>query len=419
MPFADLVDLILQTYPLYVQRLDLLLVVFVVLFMVYVQYQRGARLEARLFGFVKHKPLQQLGWASVAGFFGGILATVVFVALGIPLNDVGIWYLWMLAILLMFFHPRFLCFAYGAGILSLSNLLFGFPDIDVAAIMALVAVLHLVEAVLIYWTGADSALPVFVSDGRGGVVGGFTMQRFWPLPFVALVGAFVAPEILQGAAGVDMPGWWPIIEPQQGGLAAGEYAFALFPVVAALGYGDVAITSPPSVKARRTARSLLLYSTGLLALAILSRLHVSFAFAAALYSPFAHEWVIHRARRQERKGPYCYTGAETMVLDVHPNSPAARAGIRSGDIIRSVNGVKVRTREDLAEAMHPWALEAVIEVEHAFSGERRSVVCREKVPPLGVLLVPLGGEAPHIKLDAESRWRQVFSGWSEKFSLRR
>src|SRR5690606_153478 len=158
-----------------------------------------------------------------------------------------------------------------------------------------------------------------------------------------------------------MPEWWPVIKPQLNGLSPEEYAFALFPVVAALGYGDVAVTTTPVAKARRTAKSLLVYGAGLLALAIMSRAHVVFAFAAALYSPLVHEWVIRRARRQERVGRYCFTGAETMVLDVHPNSPAARAGIVSVDVILRVNGVEVRTRDDLAEAMRPWALEAKIE----------------------------------------------------------
>ena len=419
MPLADLFELILKTYPLYFRRLDLLLVAGAVLLMVYVQYHRSAKLEAHLFGFVRHRPLQQLGWSCVAGFFGGVLATIVFVGIGIPLNETGIWYLWMLAVLLMLVHPRFLCFAYGAGILSLSRLIFGFPRIDVAAVTALVAVLHLVEAVLIYWTGAKSAMPVFVGDGRGGVVGGFVMQRFWPLPFVALVGAFVAPELLQGAGGIAMPEWWPVVEPELHGRSAGEYAFALWPVVAALGYGDVAVTSPPAVKAQKTAKSLFAYSLGLLLLALLSRWHEALAFAAALYSPLIHEWVIYKARKREQEGPFCYAGAETMVLDVHPGSPAARAGIKPGDIILSVNGVSTRTREELFEAMQPWSLQAAIEVENALTRKRRTVVCRGKIPPLGVLLVPAPHDPPHIRLDQKSRLRQVFSGWSEKFSLKR
>ena len=421
MPLFDLVGLVLEAYLQYLRRLDLLAVAGVALLLVYAQYRRNAALEARLFGSVRYGPLRRLGRAAAAGLAGGLLATGLFVALGIPLNDVGVWLLWLVALALMLIHPRFLCFAYGAGLLSLAHLAFGLPGFDVAAAMALVAVLHLVEAVLIYWTGADGAMPVYAADGRGGVVGGFTMQRFWPLPFVALLGAFVPPEIAQSAGGVHMPDWWPIFEPEWAGRGAGEYVFALFPVVAALGYGDLALASPPGVKAKRTARSLLGYSLGLLALAVLARVHAAFAFAAALYSPLAHEWVIFRARRAERDGPFCFSGADTMVLDVHPGSPAARAGVRSGDVILAVGGFPVRTREDVYGAMQLSAGSTsgtVVEVENAFDKQRRRLVCRGR-PPWGIMLVPRAGDLPHMQLETKSRWRQVFAHISEKFSPRR
>lgn len=418
MPVFDLVRLLGQTVTHAVLRPDILLIVGVVLLMIYTQYQRTAVLERRLYGFVKNRPVEQMLRSLGDGAIGGLIATVVFVVIGISLNEVGIWYLWGLALFLMFFHPRFMCFAYGAGILALSHLILGAPAIDVPALMALVAVLHLVEAVLIFLAGDRGATPVYVRSGEGSIVGGFTLQKFWPLPFIALVGAVVPGELLQGAQGVSMPDWWPIIRPAREIAPGNEYAFALFPVIAALGYSDIAVTVHPKVKARRTAGRLLAYSLGLLALAVLSQREIVFAYLAAVYSPLAHEWVIHTSRASERKGVPVFSGRETMVLDVHPDSPAAKAGIEPGDVIVAVNGMRVETRGDLAEAMSPWALQAEIEVENGITGKRRILHCPEKIPPLGVILVPHAHEGLAFDLGDASVWRRWLRRWTRLWKAR-
>ncbi len=396
MPYAELLRLILETLPYYVLRPDLLMVVGVVLFMVYSQYQRVAYSEWRLFGFVTNPAGVQLVRSILYGLLGGFAATLLFVVLGISLNDVGIWYLWLLAVGLMFIHPRFLCFSYGGGLIALSHLLFGFPRVDVAALMALVAVLHLVEALLIFVSGAEGATAVYAREPRGQVVGGYTLHKFWPLPFIGLVG--VPARFVEPAEAIAMPDWWPIIAPSLGDLGSVEYAYALFPVIAALGYSDIALSRLPQEKARRTSLSLTVYSLVLLALAILSQRSVVYALAAALFSPLAHEWVIRTARRAELEGEPRFAGPETLVLAVKPGSPAEKAGIRPGDVIEALNGFRVATREDLAEAMEPWALKAEIEVRNSITGERRTLVCPEKIPPLGLLLAPRGDEQTFVEL---------------------
>lgn len=418
MPVAELIRLLGQTAALALRRLDLLLIIGIVLVMVYTQYQRTAFLEQRLFGRARTRPAEQVVQSLLDGLLGGAVATVIFVVVGVSLNHVGIWYLWGLALLLMLIHPRFMCFSYGAGILALCHLLFGVPAVDVPALMALVAVLHLVEAVLIRLSGARGATPIYVRSGEGSVVGGFTLQRFWPLPFIALVAAAVPAEFLRGVPRVDMPEWWPIIRPAIETPPGIEYAFALFPVVAALGYSDIAVTCLPQVKARKTSGHLLLYSAGLLALAVLAQRHAAFAYAAALYSPLVHEWVIQRARRTELMGIPRFAGRETMVLDVYPGSPAARAGIEPGDIIVSINGTPVTTRQELAEAMSPWVIGAEIEVENGLTGERRILRCREKVPPLGVILVPSGEHGLYFDLREPPHWRRFLEKWGRLWRAR-
>ena len=152
-PWREIGRLIIESFPLYIQQSERLLIVSVVLLLVFMQYRRMAGIEQRVFGVPLSDPLRNTLAALGAGFLGGLLATFLFVFLGISLMDAGIGYLWLLAIALMMVHPRFICFAYAGGILSVTHLLFGWPGLSVPAIMALVAVLHLVESLLILLHG--------------------------------------------------------------------------------------------------------------------------------------------------------------------------------------------------------------------------------------------------------------------------
>lgn len=396
----------------YVLRADLLFVVGVVFLLVYGQYQRVAGLEKRLYGAVKNSPDRATLSAALYGVAGGLVTTALFLLIGVPLNETGIWYIWAVAILLALFHPRFLCFSYGGGLISLSYLLFGAPRVDVAALMALVAVLHLVEALLIWTTGYRHATPVYVRMRNGQAVGGFALQKFWPLPFVALI-AFAglsAGGVPGGDPGhIDMPSWWPLLKPA--GDPAGPLSMALFPVVAALGYGDLALTAAPREKARRTALLLLAFSLILLALALLARRGTAWAFAAALFSPVAHDWVIHLGRRSEEVGrPLFSADGGVMVLDVFPRTPAAAMGMRSGDVILSLNGEPVRERSDVQRALEPWALVVDAEVKNVVEGTGvRRLHYAGRVPPLGVVLVPEAGETAVLDVHRPARvpamWR--------------
>src|SRR5690606_12129243 len=93
----------------------------------------------------------------------------------------GILYLWMIALSLSLFNLRYLCFSYAGGIVALMNLIFGFPSINPIGIIALVGILHLVESLLIWLDGFSDAVPVFLKRKDGNIVGGYIMNRIWPL----------------------------------------------------------------------------------------------------------------------------------------------------------------------------------------------------------------------------------------------
>ena len=310
------------------------------------QYVRMSRLKESLFGIRDHSALRVTLISLGMGMLGGYLGSVITVLLGITVPESGYLGLLLLAVLLMMLHPRFLCFAYAGGLLSLSNLLFGFPDISVPHLMALVAVLHLIEGILIRVSGHLDALPVYTRQGHL-VIGGFNLQKFWPIPLVIL-----STSISGEATGwINMPDWWPLLQPQAAG--ASYPMVALMPAVVGLGYGEIALSSTPQHRSRISSRNLMVYGLGLLALSLAASYAAPLQWLAAVYAPVGHEVIIALANRKEMGGSplYVRTTRGLRILDVIRPSPVARAGMRSGDLVLEVEGVPVDT---------PWQVEDVL-----------------------------------------------------------
>ncbi len=299
------------------------------------QYKRMENISEKLIESNDRLFLRSAFLSSVVGIFGGCLGSMLLIIVGINLENIGFAYLWVLALLLMLINPRFLCFAYAAGILSLFSLLFSYPDISIPHLLALVAILHMIESFLILLNGHSYPIPLYVKK-KDQIVGGFNLQKFWPLPLMALVGVYS----INPSDGLAMPQWWPLL---QGYAGMTDQTFTLLPVVAILGYGEITTTSPPVWRVKKSSRNLFVYSLILLLLAWLSCRMPVLTIAAALFSPLGHELVIWLGMREEynRKPLYTKSQAGLRVLNVRPGSPAQRAGIAERDIILTVNGFNV------------------------------------------------------------------------------
>lgn len=417
MPVGDLLRLIAHAVVQMLQSPSTLLLFSVVIWFIYMQAARSAAVEHYMFGTIRtpigRQTLQALGM----GLLGGALATALFVGLGIAF-DINLWLWWpvlfLTALLLALVHPRFMCFAYAGGLISLVALVFGKPTVDVPVLMALVAALHLVEAVLVWLSGHLSPTPLYIKQPDGRVVGGFALQKAWPLPFIAVVGLIVARETLAGSQGVPMPDWWPLFKPSVEVPPGHELAFQLIPVIAGLGYGDFTVTRDPKVKARDSAGGLVLFSLVLMLLALGARRWGLLAWVAAVFAPVGHDLLIHWGRWRERGEPVFVNRDGVMVLDVMPDSPAARMGLRPGDVILSFNGQPVPDRQALQAAMEPWAVDVELEVESRLptaDRRRRRVRYPGKVPPLGIVPAPEPDEPRYVTLQFASPllriWRRV------------
>ncbi|HZK18384.1 MAG TPA: PDZ domain-containing protein [Clostridia bacterium] len=399
----------LKIIPLMVGQLILMLfnpIFWIVVVIVAIQYRRIAGMRGEMFGSPGQKPYMDMLYAVGFGLIGGLVGSFFMVFVGVTLSGSGLIYLWPIAIFLMLVNPRFLCFAYAGGILSLSKLLLGFPDVKVSQILALIAILHMVESILIYFSGHLGAVPIYLRLKENGnrIVGGFTLQKFWPIPIIALI-------VMTGVTGggVEMPEWWPLISPGVGDLK--DVTLGLIPVVAGLGYADIVTARTPKEKSRLSAGYLGIYSFVLLALAVMAEHSMTIAIVAALFSPLGHELVIHIGRNIEFNAEPIYVppGRGVKVLDILQAGPAWKAGLRSGDVILSASGYEVETISELDDLLDGGY--GFTELAYLRDGERGHGKAVVPVPSaskeLGMLCVPEGDTKGVVELMTGgflSRW---------------
>ncbi len=407
---------ILESYFVQFFEWEFVLLMAIVVFLVAMQYKKAESARAAMFGTKPAGYWKDTFFALLLGLAGGLTGSILGSLSGIPLSGSGNAFvlLLLIAAALMMINPRFICFAYAGGIISLSNIIFGVPSINVYQILALVALLHLIESLLIFFSGHLGAIPTFFRDRSGQVKGGFTLQKFWPIPLVVLF--TVGYSDSQSLIG-EMPAWWPLVK---SGVEHPLNSFALVSVVAGLGYGDLAITHTPYEKRKISAVLLSLYSITLFLLAVFAQHFNLLIWVAALFSPLGHELVIHIGRKIEMAGKPRYLPSKrgARVLDVVPGSLAYSAGIRSGDILISVGRVFVYSHIDLNEVVQ--SLSGPIEVEFLHGKhqvfKRGLIDFHNTKKPLGLLLVSQINKSSSVEINAPGVLSGILSRYRGKNS---
>ncbi|PKM83487.1 MAG: PDZ domain-containing protein [Firmicutes bacterium HGW-Firmicutes-13] len=408
----NLLELMSKTFLLTFANIFFWLVVILVSF----QYRRMVNLEEKMFGVPKNNVLRQTLISIGFGILGGVLASFLLIMVGISLEQVGIIYLWPLAILLMLVNPRYMCFAYAGGIIGMvstvmkvyspylpqTGLIEGLININVPGLMALIGILHLTESMLIALSGHIGVSPMFIKKDKGEIVGGFSLQKFWPLPIVGLITLMVpeAMELVQH--GMEMPGWWPLLGVSQLTAVEGQKAvFMMLPIVAGLGYGDFSIATPPRKKSLRSARNLGWYSIMLLILVILSNYKSELVLLAALFAPLGHEYLIIKGNKDEfsRKPLYVSPAEGIKILDVLPGCPGSKAGLSSGDVILKINDCVLSSRSDLHQCIQSEERYFKLYVKKSSGAVVKYEVNMNSFPKkLGIILVPDPDTPSYVEL---------------------
>lgn len=413
---TDVIPLVIKNYFLLFLDPEFLFLMAVVVALVALQYRRSETARKSIFGVKTHRLWRDTVTATLLGLAGGLGGSVLMVLAGLPLTGTGSVFMLILivAAVLMLINPRFICFAYAGGIISLANIITGWPQVNISQVLALVALLHMVESLLIFFSGHLGAVPTFFGEASGRVVGGFTLQKFWPIPLVALtvVDFSASAELFS-----NMPQWWPLIKP---GEVSGfnNFGYALVSVVAGLGYGDLAIARNPWEKSRLSAFYLALYSVTLFLLSVFAQYYAFLSLAAALFSPLGHELVIYIGRKIELAGRPAFAPSNqgVRVLDVIPDSVAWHMGIRSGDVLIAVGGIPVNNRWGMKHALEniPGSLEIEF-LQGPGQVYNRGLAFRPNVNrSLGLLLVPSENERDFVDVSTPGLLNRKFASLWKK-----
>lgn len=371
-------------------------VFYLFLFVIYLHYRRQMQVERQLFATRIQTPIVQTVRSVGMGLVGGILISLLAAGLGVVISLQDLYLLWGLALLLAMIRLRFLCFSYAAGLLALlhgvatvfpgpgaipwlGDLWTMFAQAKPIPLLALVAIMHLIEAMLVRWNGGRDASPLFIEGKRGRIVGSYLLHSFWLTPLFLFV------QMEPGAiSGTLYPGW-PFFWPE-----AASFGLMLLPSVT--GFSDMTQTTTPFKKAQQISKHLAVYALILLALSALAVWLLPLIVLAALFAIFGHEALFFWSQYHETmRSPFFIQSSRGLkVMAVIPGTRAEEMGILPGEIIVKVNGIHVRNKEDLYPALQANPAFCKMEVL-TYEGEIKFVQCAVYAGyhhQLGIIVVP-------------------------------
>ncbi|WP_123054611.1 PDZ domain-containing protein [Clostridium sp. JN-1] len=330
----------------------------------YEKNKKTTIMQKMIIGTPINSPLELTISQIVIGIFAGALASAIMSYFGIIFDqNSSVDLIFLISIVFMFFNPRFICFSYSASFLGILSMIFAyiayvtknpavnFLNIDIPALMSMVAVLHFVEGILISIDGKTGYIPVFTSrDGK--IIGGFALQRYWVVPIAIFFMLHnVDPNTLSSTSQMPMPGWWPILKGSIPTDVLKSAVISLMPFYGVMGYNSITFTRDKKQKSAISGGLTILYSLMLFGLAQLAVLNSYFKVLVLVFAPIAHEAMIMFQRYLEASGKPKYISGEDgiMVLEVAPNSPANEMGIKSGDLLIEINNKRIEDEKKALE----------------------------------------------------------------------
>lgn len=385
-------------------------IAWIFIFVMYTLYRRNTVLQRIMYGKkVKNSSIEIMASSILFGLLGGLFGSLIISAIGISFYEsYNVLIVVLISLIFMLINQRYICFSYSGGIWTLFILLFtelvnlGVVEgqssfskfitqravFDVSSILAMVAVMHLVESLLILVDGDKGAVPIFTKRGDK-VIGAFIIQRFWIVPILVFL---FTPEVSSTAGVIATPDWWPLIKPAIPQNIIKDVIFLISSFVILMGYSDMVTNMDVKRKVKRSALSLSIYSLILLVISILSTKFYALKYVAAIFAPLGHEALILFELSKGKVGKYRWEFNEEgiIVLDTVPGGAAEAMGIKSGEVVIGINNKRVISLEEANDILKEYPSYLWAEVMDD-SGKKRVLEYKDfvnGVRSLGIITVP-------------------------------
>lgn len=402
--------------------------------MLYRQNKKTTVMQQMIIGEKLDSPLEltisQIVIGIVAGTIGSLLLS--FIGVIFDINSM-VFLIFVISLILMFWSPRYICFAYSGAVLGIISVVLAeiskisggsvikiygtyinlanldFLKIDVAALMSLVAVMHFIEGLLVMFDGKTGAIPVFTNRGDK-IIGGFALKRYWALPISLFL---MTQDTKLAATGEKLmsPDWWPIVKPTMS-MVLSNAVLGLTTFYGMLGYNTVTFTKDKTEKTIVSGGLIMIYSVLLFIVAQFARFGFVYQVLILIFAPAAHEFMLLIQRYYETSGKpkYISDGNGVMVLEVAPNSPAYEMGIKTGDLLVEINNKKISSEDDIFSTINEATNFIWFKVKRK-SEELKEVSYNKmnSAKKLGIVFVPthIPGDSVVVKLD-DNKFKDVF-----------
>jgi hypothetical protein len=215
-----------------------------------------------------------------------------------------------------------------------------FVDLDekiYPAIGIFLSILIIIEGILIVRNGSTATSPKLLKSKRGQWVGIHEAKRLWAVPMFLLI----------PGESISLPfDWWPL-------FSIGGETYSLLLVPFAIGFHQQIQAQLPKEAVQRLGKRVLKLGVVTTVLAIIGFWFPLASIVVVALAMIGREAITIQQRVSEENSPVYFSKKDNgvMILDVLPESPAEKMGLKVGELITKVNGTKVYNESHFYEGL--------------------------------------------------------------------
>jgi hypothetical protein len=157
-----------------------------------------------------------------------------------------------------------------------------------------------------------------------------------------------------------------------------------------IGFGLKVKTRPTVEMSKRIGGSIFVLAIFVTGLALAGLYNLYFVYGSVVLAIIGRFCIqmVHLFQEKNHAPLFLQINNGVRVLDVFPDSPAEKLGVRTGTFLKSVNGVDVHSKKDIYEAlqMNPTYCKMVILDENLIQKELQTPIYENDHHELGIIV---------------------------------